>query len=198
MNCPKCNTQIGNDATFCGACGADVSSFASSPEHTSPPPPATGQDSTPPPPPPPPPQTFNYPSTPKTNLGISVGLFGAALYFSGIISFIVLVLLAGYVLLREQDKWLRRAAVKAVGIVVFFNIFSAIGGLASNSTTFLNNVVLLFNGTITLTNVNRVITLFLTAVSFIQILILLIMAFRALRMTDSPFSAVDNVIDKNM
>lgn len=56
----------------------------------------------------------------KTKLGISVALLGAALYFMGLINVIALVLLAGYVLLFEQNEWLRRCAVKSVALYVAF------------------------------------------------------------------------------
>ena len=47
----------------------------------------------------------------KTTLGISVGLAGAAVYFCGLAGVIPVLLAAGYILLREQHPWLRRAAV---------------------------------------------------------------------------------------
>ena len=49
----------------------------------------------------------------KTRLGISVGLLGAAIYFMGLFSgYLLAVLLAGYVLLFEENSWLRKNAVK--------------------------------------------------------------------------------------
>jgi uncharacterized membrane protein YbhN (UPF0104 family) len=78
----------------------------------------------------------------KTKLGISVGLLGAALYFLGLLSFLGLLILSGYVLLFETNEWLRRSAVKAVAVVIGFalismiftfgnDIFSSINGLLS-------------------------------------------------------------------
>ena len=48
----------------------------------------------------------------KTRLGISVGMLGAAIYLTGLFSgYVVAVLMAGYVLLFEENSWLRRSAV---------------------------------------------------------------------------------------
>ncbi len=55
----------------------------------------------------------------KTKLGISVGLLGAAIYFMGLFSgYMVAVLLAGYVLLFEENEWLKKSAVKAIAVVL--------------------------------------------------------------------------------
>jgi len=134
----------------------------------------------------------------KTRLGISVGIFGAACYFMGIISIIPLVVMAGYILLFEQHEWLRKTAVKAVAIVVFFSIISAVIGLVNNASTFLNDIVVLSNGTMNMSSFNRVISLCRTALSFVQALFLLLMGFKALKEGSMKFGAVDNVIDKHM
>lgn len=57
----------------------------------------------------------------KTKLGLSVGLVGAALYFLGLFSFIPAFLLAAYVLLMEENQWLKRAAVKMVAVLIGFS-----------------------------------------------------------------------------
>ncbi len=58
----------------------------------------------------------------KTKLGISVGLLGAAIYFTSLFSgYLVPVILTGYVLLFEENDWLRKNAVKAVSLMVFFS-----------------------------------------------------------------------------
>lgn len=56
----------------------------------------------------------------KTKLGISVGLMGAGLYFLSLFSFIPAFLLAAYVLLREDNVWLKKTAVRMVIIVSGF------------------------------------------------------------------------------
>lgn len=62
---------------------------------------------------------------PMTLLGISVGLMAMLIYFSGVLSSVVLILVAGYVLLKEEDRWLRAVAAKAILIVCIFGAISA-------------------------------------------------------------------------
>ena len=51
----------------------------------------------------------------KTRLGISVGMLGAAVYLTGLFSgYLVAILMAGYVLLCEENGWLKRSVIKAV------------------------------------------------------------------------------------
>ena len=60
----------------------------------------------------------------KTKLGISIALVGAAMYFLGAFSFTPAVLLAGYVLIAEENEWVKRQAAKMVGVVVLFSLLS--------------------------------------------------------------------------
>ena len=54
----------------------------------------------------------------KTKIGMTVGLLGAAIYFIGLFSgYLTVVLLIGYVLLFEENEWLRKSAVKAVALI---------------------------------------------------------------------------------
>ena len=135
----------------------------------------------------------------KTKLGISVGLCGAALYFFGLINSIIpLVLGAGYVLLFEQNEWLKKAAVKAVAVVVSFSIVLACIGLIGNSFSLLTDVVYLFNGTINLSSVNRLLSICRTLVSFVQAVFLLMLGFKALKQGDVSIDIVDKTVKGNM
>lgn len=69
----------------------------------------------------------------KTKIGVSVGLLGAAIYFMGLFSgYLTVVLLIGYVLLFEENEWLRKSAVKAVALMVVFSLAAAVMNLIPN------------------------------------------------------------------
>ena len=58
----------------------------------------------------------------KTRLGISVGMLGATIYLSGLFGgYVAILLLAGYSLLFEENIWLKKSAVKAVALLLFFS-----------------------------------------------------------------------------
>ena len=126
MFCGKCGKQIEDDAKVCKWCGQPVEGACPPPEqaqeravHQNPP--HQEQRYQTPPHQEAPRQT---PPVQMASLGISVGLMALCIYFSGLVSGMLLFLAAGYVLLKEKDRWLRAVAVKAVLIVC---IFGAIG-----------------------------------------------------------------------
>ena len=59
----------------------------------------------------------------KTKLGISVALLSALTFLSGYLGITVLVLLAGYILIREENVYLKKTAV---GTVVLYLAFAAL------------------------------------------------------------------------
>ena len=57
----------------------------------------------------------------KTRLGISVGLMGFITYFGCCFGgYIAAILLFGYILLVENNQWLRKTAVKAMILTIAF------------------------------------------------------------------------------
>ena len=78
----------------------------------------------------------------KTKLGISCSLMCGALYFFGLFGgYVSLVLMAGYVLLCEQEVRVKRTAMKVVAICI---CFSLIGGCVNVITYMLSALIDLF------------------------------------------------------
>jgi len=134
----------------------------------------------------------------KTRLGPTIKLVGAALYFIAIIGITPLVIAAGYTLVVEPNQWLRRVAVKAIAVVVFFAILNAFVGLFMDSTSLLSNIVMLFNGTINLATVNRLATIVRIIIGILQTIALLLLGFRALKMKDANIGVVDGTVTSNI
>lgn len=134
----------------------------------------------------------------KTNFGITITLMGAAIYFSALISYIGLILLAGYVLLAESDEWLKKSAVKAVGIVIGFAIISVIISIGSDIFSALNLIFSRFNIFFRLYWPIGLDQIILHILDAIQKLILLILGFKALYKGSIKVGPIDKVIEKNM
>ena len=65
----------------------------------------------------------------KTKLGIPFGLLAAGIYFGALFGgYLVVILLTAYVLLVEDDEWLRRSSVKAVILMIMFSLIDIILG----------------------------------------------------------------------
>jgi len=133
----------------------------------------------------------------KTKLGITISLFGGGLYFLGLMGIIPIVVAAGYVLLCEENQWLRRVAVKAVAVVLFFAIVSAFVGLFSDATLFLSNLWRVFDNLLNVSRFNAGVSVVQTVVTVLRTLCLLMLGFRALKMRDISIGPVDALIDKN-
>lgn len=134
----------------------------------------------------------------KTKIGISVGLLGAALYFMGLVNFLGLILLAGYVLLFESNEWLKRSAVKAVAIVLGFALISVVIGISNDVFSVLNNLLSLVRISFRISWPLKLDSIVLNAVDALEKLILLLLGFKAFTQGSMSVGPIDKVIDKNI
>ena len=131
---------------------------------------------------------------PRTRLGITVGMMGAAIYVSALISPVVLGLLAIYVLFLEENHWLKASAIKAVICYLgFFVVFQVIDGI-NYFLSIINRMMsmvhwypdLSFPGSIT------------DALSICRIVFFLVVAFGALKMRDLRIDRIDEFVETHM
>ncbi|MFA9378004.1 MAG: hypothetical protein ACERKZ_14870 [Lachnotalea sp.] len=133
----------------------------------------------------------------KTKLGLSIGLVGAALYFFGCISVIPAFLLAGYILLFEENAWLKKSAVKMIIIVVSFGLLLAGVGIIQNGFDVLRtgiNLILPITVKVPL-NLDQIL---IYVLHILQDVILIIAGFKALSMGTIKSNFIDKIIDKHM
>lgn len=135
----------------------------------------------------------------KTKLGISVGLLGAALYFMGLFSgYLVTVLLAGYVLLREDDEWLKKTAVKAVSVMVLFSFLSVVVNLIPNTFGVISNIVALCGGNFYVAHISNIVNVIVSILNLIEKILFLILGLKALNQKAISVPIVDGLINKYM
>ena len=84
----------------------------------------------------------------KCKLGISIALLAAGMFFVGIVSYLALIAVALYIFIRENNAWLKKVAIFAVILVVFFAavnfVLSVISGaisLANVNINFIGNII---------------------------------------------------------
>lgn len=133
----------------------------------------------------------------KTKLGLSVGLVGAALYFLGCINVIPAFLLAGYILIYEENAWLKKSAVKMIIIVVSFGLLLAGVGIIQNGFAIIRtgvNLILPINVKVPL-NLDQMLIYVLYV---LQDVVLIIAGFKALNMGTIKSNFIDKIIDKHM
>jgi hypothetical protein len=134
----------------------------------------------------------------KTKLGISIGLLGAAAYFLGLVGgYTAAVVLAGYILLFESDRWLKVAAVKAVAVCVFFSVANALLGFIPNAIDLIDDVFRIFGGSFSIGFISSLVGLASTILAIAQKALLLLLGFSALEQKTFEFSFVDGLIGKH-
>lgn len=74
----------------------------------------------------------------KSKLGISVGLLSALTFLTGYLGLTALVLVCGYILLREENATLKKNAVSTVVLYLAFAALSLCVGLLSNFFSLVN------------------------------------------------------------
>lgn len=135
----------------------------------------------------------------KTRLGISVGLLGAAIYFMGLFSgYLLAVLLAGYVLLFEENSWLRKNAVKAMSVMAVFSLLITVLNLVPNAIGFINDAVSIFGGSFYVAFLSNLISAAVAALNIIEKLLIIGLGVKALTQGTIAVPVVDNLINKYM
>ena len=134
----------------------------------------------------------------KAKLGISVGLLGAATYLVALFEgYTPLLLLVGYILIVEENIWLKKAGIKAVALCMFFSVISAVIGLIPNLIYLIDDLLNIFEETFTLYPVTRTITFLQSAISLVEKVLLLGLGITALNQGTIKFPFVDKLIDKH-
>ena len=135
----------------------------------------------------------------KTKIGVSVGLLGAAIYFMGLFSgYLTVVLLIGYVLLFEENEWLRKSAVKAVALMVVFSLAAAVMNLIPNVIGVLDNLASIFGGSFHIAFLSSLVYAVTEALDILEKLLFMGLGVRALTQGTIAVPAVDGLINKYM
>ncbi len=133
----------------------------------------------------------------KTRMGISVGLLAAVIYFSGFFAgFLTTTLLAGYVLLFEENGWLRRNTIKAFVLMIIFMLASAIIGFIPNLLDFIYDIVVLFNGSFSYLKVSQFLSIITDILGIAEKVLFLVLGFMALNQRSVNLPVIDNLINK--
>lgn len=134
----------------------------------------------------------------KAKLGISVSLLAALAYFFGFFGgYVVLAIFVGYVLLREDNEFLRKSAVKSLIIAATFTVLSSLIGFIPNIVGLIDDVLNIFEEDFTPYALNRVIYVINDIIALAEKILFLGLGFLALRQQTIKISFIDKFIDKH-
>lgn len=135
----------------------------------------------------------------KTKLGISVGLVGAILYLCGFFSgYLATLLIAGYVLLFEENAWLKKTSVRAVVLMVGFSLLYTLVGLIPDLISLVNSVFNVFGGHFGIAFITNIINVFRNLLGILEMVVFLLFGASALLQKDMKIPGLDDLIEKHM
>lgn len=133
----------------------------------------------------------------KTKLGISAALFGAVVCFSGLFSgYLLVFLLTAYILLMEENVWLKKTAVKTVAVLMVFSLLSAVLGLIPDLISVISSIFNIFNGSFSIRILSSIISAARSILGFLETLLLLGLGFKALNQGTIKIPMIDKLVDK--
>lgn len=135
----------------------------------------------------------------KTKLRISVGLLGAVVYFGSLFGgYVASLLLTGYILLIEENEWLRKSAVKAVILLICFSVISTLIYLLPDAINFISEIVSMFGGAFYVSFISGLAGAAYSAMNIIERLLFIGLGIKALNQGTIAVPIVDKLIEKYM
>ena len=136
----------------------------------------------------------------KTKLGITIGLAAAGIYALTLVGgYIPAVLLLGYVLIREENAWLRWSAVRALALALFFSLINVFIDFVPDIANFVVTLINVFKtDPISLpSRFNRCMNVVDYIISFWRTITYLILLFKALKL-QTIATPVDGLVGRHM
>lgn len=140
----------------------------------------------------------------KTKLGVSISVVAAALYivagFGGIVG---TLLLAGYILMFEENSWLKWNAVKAIAFYVCFALLSGIVGIIPDAFSVISGFFSMFGGYMSSVAVLNAVNSFFgnvlqSLVTLCADVFAVVLAFKAYKMSTVKIPVIDDIVRKCM
>lgn len=133
----------------------------------------------------------------KTKLGVKIGTLSAVVYFTAIFGgMIPLFLLVGYILLNEENDWLKRVCYKAVAIVIVSTLLINLIGLIPSALSIISSFVALFEGYFSYSVVSSIVNILMSIVNFVVDILLLALGIKAYKMQDVKVAKLDKMVEE--
>lgn len=107
-------------------------------------------------------------------------------------------IVAGYILLFEENEWLKKVAVKAVALMITVGAIITIIGLIPDVLNWLTNFLAVFNVYFSTGTIGSFFNSITDAIDIIRTVFFLILGVKALNQGTVTVPVVDNLINKYM
>lgn len=135
----------------------------------------------------------------KSKLGLNVGVVGAAAYLLSLFAgYIPTALLVGFVLLFEENNWLRRTAVKAAVLTFLFSIGYTLIGLLPEVIGVIGSIVYIFGGSFHISFISNLCSALSNVLGLVETVLLLALSLKATKQSTIVVGFVDQIVNKCM
>ncbi len=134
----------------------------------------------------------------KAKIGISASLFAAAVYLLGLFGgYVVIALVVGYVLLKEDCLWLKKQCVRTVALMLLFSLAYGVLGLIPDFFSIISNILSAFtNSYVSFNIIERLYSILYYLLNIAKIVLFVLLALGALKQAEGKLPVIDNLIDK--
>lgn len=134
-----------------------------------------------------------------TKLGISVGFMGAILCCMGLFSgYFITIAAVAYVLIREENMWLRKTAVKVLALTFVFPLLHTLIGFLPDMVNFIDDVMYLFDDYFKVEKLAEIVTVLKDIVNITEYVVFIVIGVFALSQRTIKIPLVDSLIDKHI
>ena len=143
----------------------------------------------------------------KSKLGVSVSVLASLLFFANLfnnaktgicLGSLITILLAGYILIAENNEWLRKTAVKAVALTVFFALIPGILTLVPSIADVVNEIISLFGGGLFIGFTYKTISTIVSLLAVVEKILFIVLGFLAFSGKSVHLAEVDKFTENAM
>lgn len=132
----------------------------------------------------------------KTKLGLPVALMAVLMCLGGWIGgYVVAFVMAGYILIAEEDKFLKSVAVKTVMLMLAFSIASVVIYFIPNVINIIESFISIFTIYFNIEIIDRVFDFFNSILSVVKTVVFVLFAFASYNKRTIKVPFVDNLFD---
>lgn len=133
----------------------------------------------------------------KSKLGIPVKLFAAAAALLGLYGgYVAMVVLVGYVLLVEENEWLKKFCLKVLTLMLVFSAASTVIYLIPNLLDLLYSFLRIFRVYPDLSVIDNIFGFFGSALSLLKTVVFLAVAVLGFMNKNLPIPGLDKLLEK--
>jgi len=136
----------------------------------------------------------------KTKIGVSAGAYAAFTFFLAYFGgYTPLLIAVGFVLIFENNEWLKATVLKAVVLSVLFSLLTtALRFIPNNMFGLFRDIAAIFNGNLTYAKLSQVITALTDIVGICELVLFIILMFMALKMKTIKIGFVEKFVEKHL